>query len=73
MPRGRDDHNGGSGGTLRPQDRDTDDTPAPIAGSEAVNAAHATAIEETKSKSMLDVTRRDYRNRIKRLIVWLKK
>ena len=71
MPRGRGGHNG-SLGVIRPQDHDTDDTHAPIAAGEALNSDHAVAIEETESKAISTGCRRDYRNRNKRYIEWLK-
>ncbi|KAL7541385.1 hypothetical protein ACHAXR_011858 [Thalassiosira sp. AJA248-18] len=62
---------GGGGGRIRPGDRDTDDITAPIAAGVGLAAADAAAIEETESKSMTDRCRKDYRNRIKRIIAWL--
>ena len=49
----------------------TNDSAEPIAASEALHPDDAKAIEETESKSMNDRCRRDYRNCLKRYMVWL--
>jgi hypothetical protein len=68
MPRrgsssGRPDHTG----RIRPDQRDTDDTTPTVHGT-GLRPEHAAAIFTTEDKSMSDGCRRNYRNRIRRMI-----
>ena len=59
------------GGRIRPIDRSTDDTTAPIAAGANLRASDAAAIELTELKSMKDSCRSDYRNRNNRYMKYL--
>ena len=58
-------------GRIRPSDRATDDTTAPIAAGVSINTIHVAAIQITESKGMKDNCRRNYQNRNTRYINWL--
>ena len=67
MSRRRD---GRAGGRIRPDQRDTDDTTPTVVGP-GLRPDHQAAIFSTEEKAVTDVCRRDYRNRIQRMIDWL--
>jgi hypothetical protein len=59
-----------TGGCIRPEDRLTDDTTATNTGGE-LTADHQAAIFSTQHQGMSDTSRKDHRNRIRRIISWL--
>ena len=61
----------GSGGRIRPADRDTNDE-APIIGAGiAITAAHQANVRETRSKGKKTKTKREHMNRINRFMTWV--
>lgn len=58
-------------GRIRPDQRNTDDTTPTIEGP-GLRPEHEAAIFSTEDKSMSDGCRRNYRNRIRRMIEWMK-
>ena len=60
-----------TGGRIRPEDRLTDDTTATNTGGE-LSADHQAAIFSTQHQSMSAASRKDHRNRIRRIINWLR-
>ena len=59
------------GGLRRPIDRPTED--APIVGADTpLDEVHIAEVNKTEKLSKSDGVRRDYRNRIKRYINWLR-
>ena len=57
------------GGVIRPHERDTDDVTPTVTGE--LLPEHAAAIFNTKDKAMSNPGRREYRNRLRRMIVWI--
>ena len=60
-----------TGGRIRPEDRLTDDTTATNTGGE-LSADHQAAIFSTQHQGMSAASRKDHRNRIRRIINWLR-
>ena len=63
----------GGGGRIRVHERTVDDESELIGGAIELSAEHRNDIVETEQMEMADKTRREYRNRIKRIYTWLMK
>ena len=61
----------GGGGRIRVHERTVDDETEIIGGAIELSAEHRNDIVETEQMDMADKTRREYRNRIKRIYTWL--
>ena len=57
------------GGVIRPHERDTDDVTPTVTGK--LLPEHAAAIFNTEDKAMSNPGRREYRNHLRRMIVWI--
>ena len=71
MPRSRRGGSRGGGGRIRVHERTVDDEAELIGGAIELSAEHRNDIVETEQMDMADKTRREYRNRIKRIYKWL--
>ena len=72
MPRSRRGRSRGGGGRIRVHERTVDDEAELIGGAIELSAEHRNDIVETEQMDMADKTRREYRNRIKRIYMWLR-
>ena len=61
----------GGGGRIRVHERTVDDETELIGGAIVLSAAHSSGIVETEQMDMAGKTRREYRNRIRRIYTWL--
>ena len=71
MPRSRRGRSRGGGGRIRVHERTVDDETELIGGAIELSAEHRNDVVETEQMDMADKTRREYRNRIKRIYKWL--
>jgi hypothetical protein len=69
MPRARGQGRGG--GRVRPHQRETQDDTAIIGEDLELSLEHQVSVQETLSSDMKDATRKDMRNRIRHVYVWI--
>ena len=62
----------GGGGRILPSQRVADDTTPILGEGIAIQTEHHVSIVTTENKSLDDKTRKNYRNRIKEIIEWIK-